>query len=75
MYDIRPQHNSHKSSIPIELLEKLRIMVVVPRYVDLEADSFSLAMRLRADDSDDSRCARVRATGFTLDIVQSERLR
>ncbi|KAH9930588.1 uncharacterized protein B0H18DRAFT_930186 [Fomitopsis serialis] len=63
------------SKFPLHVMSKLRAVISVPTYADVEDSSFPLCMRLRMQDLPDAECKRVRLTDFSADVEQSEQCR
>ena len=64
-----------KASIPAEVLEKIQVIVATPRFVDMQAGSIPVVLRLRTNDLDASQCKRIQVKEITIDITQKEKYR
>ncbi|KZT09743.1 uncharacterized protein LAESUDRAFT_810707 [Laetiporus sulphureus 93-53] len=77
-YTVYADQNSNvdtSSGVPFEVVSKVRALISVPDYVDVNDTSFPLCLRLRTKDLPEHDCKRLRVTGFSLDIEQIEQYR
>jgi hypothetical protein len=68
-----PSLQTHKSSIPSEILEKVQVIVTKPDFADLRADLIAVTLRMRTNGLEAEECKRLQVTEITADIVQKEK--
>lgn len=64
-----------KSSIPTEVLEKIQVIVATPEFVDMQAGSVPVVLRLRTNGLEASHCKRIQVKEVAIDINQKEKYR
>ncbi|KAK2466738.1 hypothetical protein APHAL10511_000996 [Amanita phalloides] len=74
-YMIKTSPLVSKSSIPIEILEKIQVVVAVPEFVDIQASILPVVLRLRTSGLDSVHCKRLQVKEIAVDIAQKEKYR
>lgn len=74
----KPEHANttcNRSSIPPEILAKVKVVVSAPDYLSADEASVPFVIRLQAANMEDAECMRLRVIGFHIDIEQMEQYR
>ncbi len=64
-----------KASIPAEVLEKIQVIVATPEFVDMQAGSIPVILRLRTNGLEALHCKRIQVKEVAIDINQKEKYR
>ena len=61
--------------MPVEVLNKIQVLVSVPEYVNVKDHTFPVALRMRTKDLCEEDCKRLQVTELVVDILQREKCR
>jgi hypothetical protein len=64
-----------KASIPAGVLEKIQVIVATPEFVDMQAGSVPVILRLRTNGLEALHCKRIQVKEVVIDINQKEKYR
>lgn len=74
-HDSTSASDSSKPRVPVEVLNKIQLLVSVPEYTNVEDRTLPLTLRLRTEDLCEEDCKRLQVTEVAVDILQQERCR
>lgn len=66
---------SSKPSVPVEVLNKIQLLVSVPEYTNVKGSTLPLTLRLRTKNLCEEDCKRLQVTEVAVDILQREKCR
>lgn len=66
---------SSKPGVPVEVLNKIQLLVSVPEYTNVKGSTLPLTLRLRTKDLCEEDCKRLQVTEVAVDILQREKCR
>jgi hypothetical protein len=66
---------SSKPRVPVEVINKIKLLVSVPEYTNVKDCTLPLTLRLRTKDLCEEDCKRLKVTEVAVNILQREKCR